>query len=151
MVGLGAVLAALLFSGPTHPRALRRRLIIYIFCWGIGLIVLGTSKNFWTSISASFAIGYFMMTVYPTINSAIQNAVDDSMRGRVMSLYTMTFLGSMPLGGLVIGWSSDRYSAPFAITCSGALTILIAAGFAMCAPVDVTTESASDSGREMIC
>ena len=66
------------------------------------------------------------MGFFPGINTTIQHLVNDHMRGRVMSMYTMTFLGTMPIGSLAIGWLSDRLSAPHAVFVAGILTLLTA-------------------------
>ncbi|MBI3542973.1 MAG: MFS transporter [Deltaproteobacteria bacterium] len=131
MLGLGAVTAAMLFHGSDDHQQIKRKLIADVIFWGLALLTLGLSKNLWLSLGAMFTIGYFMMSVFPAMNNAIQHMVDDSMRGRVMSLYTMTFLGTMPLGCLAMGWLADRYTAPKTVAGAGALTLLM--GFALVA------------------
>lgn len=129
MLGLGAVTAALLFHGGNDHQVIKRKLISDVIFWGLGLVTLGLSKNLYLSLGAMFTIGYFMMSVFPLMNNAIQQMVDDSMRGRVMSLYTMTFLGTMPFGALAMGWLADRFSAPYVVTGAGVATL--AMGFAL--------------------
>lgn len=126
MLGVGAVVSALLFTAIHDAKELKRRLSRDVLFWGVGLLMLGVSSNFWISVLAVFVIGFFMMSLFPLVNNAIQHRVDDQMRGRVMSLYTMTFLGTMPLGSLAIGWCSDRFSAPAAIVATGIATVLMA-------------------------
>lgn len=130
-VGLGSVTSALLFHGISETEALKRRLIADVIFWGLGLVAFGVSKNYMVSLCALFTTGYFAMSLFPTMNNAVQHLVDDSMRGRVMSLYTMTYLGSVPIGSLVMGWFCDRYSAPTVVTGAGVLTVLM--GFALTA------------------
>lgn len=125
MLGLGAVTSSLFFKGKSNSYEIRRQLTRDVLCWGAALAVLGLSRNPWLSYGAMFSIGYFMMSLFPTMNTTIQQIVEDRMRGRVMSLYTMTFLGTMPLGSLVIGWAADRFSAPRAVTGAGALTFMM--------------------------
>ncbi|MBI3557205.1 MAG: MFS transporter, partial [Deltaproteobacteria bacterium] len=128
MLGAGAILATLLFTGVHDTQLIKLRLIRDVMFWGLGLIMLGMSHNLYLSLGAMFTIGFFMMSVFPTMNNAIQQMVDDSMRGRVMSLYTMTFLGTMPFGSLAMGWLSDRYTAPVVVTGAGMLTMAMGIG-----------------------
>ncbi len=128
MLGAGAILATLLFNGVHDAQLIKRRLMRDVLFWGLGLIMLGLSRNFWLSLSAMFTIGYYMMSVFPTMNNAIQQLVDDSMRGRVMSLYTMTFLGTMPFGSLAMGWLADRFTAPVVVTGAGIVTMSMGLG-----------------------
>jgi MFS family permease len=115
MVGVGALMGALIFSN-THASSdvirVKQQLIKFTFFWGCALVLLGVSRSISLSFFASFGIGYFMMSTFLAMNSAIQYLVEDSKRGRVMSLYTMTFLGPTPLGSLLAGYLADRFSAP---------------------------------------
>jgi MFS family permease len=63
-------------------------------------------------------------------NIVIQTIVDEEKRGRVMSFYTMAFLGTAPFGSLLAGWLSTRIGAPDTVLLSGALCIATAAWFA---------------------
>ena len=58
-------------------------------------------------------------------NTLVQSMVDDDKRGRVMSLFTMAFTGTMPVGSLLAGWCATRFGAPPTLMVSGALTLLI--------------------------
>ncbi len=56
-------------------------------------------------------IGVFSMTVNVTANTSIQMSTDPAMRGRVMALYMMVFLGGSPVGAPIVGWVTDTYGA----------------------------------------
>lgn len=131
MLGVGAIFGSILYSPINEPGTLRKQVIRDIGFWGCSLIVLGFSRDFWVSLVGVFLIGYFMMSFFPTINNAIQQVVDDSMRGRVMSFYSMTFLGTVPLGSLVLGWVTDRVGAANAVIGAGVLTVLVSVVLAM--------------------
>ena len=122
--GAGAILGA--FRRNSHEVGTDMRQLLWI---GLSLCLLGLSKSAPLSILATFAIGYFMMGLFPAINTTIQQKVEDSYRGRVLSLYTMSFLGAMPLGSLLSGWLSDRLGAPGVQTSFGAVFLL--AGFGL--------------------
>lgn len=125
VMGLGAVLGALGVARRTNVTHIRRQIVRYTILWGVGIAVLGASKSLALSLVTMFYIGYVMLSLFPTLNNAIQQLVHDGMRGRVMSLYTMSFLGTMPVGSLAIGWLSDKFGAPHVAMVSGGLTASI--------------------------
>lgn len=93
-----------------------------LFFVGLSLAALALSPHFAISLVCLFLTGFFMMSIFPSINNAIQQAVDDRMRGRVMSLYTMSFLGAMPLGGMLAGVAANRFGPVRVIAASGAIS-----------------------------
>ncbi len=127
MLGVGAVTGAFFFSQSKDNATLKKHLIRDVLLWGCGLIAFGLSKHLLLSLVAMFMVGFYMMNLFPTMNNAIQHFVDDRMRGRVMGLYTMTFLGTMPFGCLIMGNLSDSYGAPVVVTGAGVLTFAMGA------------------------
>jgi len=121
-MGIGAIFGSLYCTHPTRRKHFVRALFTDVLGLGGSLLLLGFSNSVELSAGAMFGIGWFMMSVFPALNSALQHAVEDRMRGRVISLYSMTFQGMMPLGGLIMGWSADRISAPRVVLASGMLT-----------------------------
>ncbi len=132
-MGLGAVCGTFLVSPRKNERAIDLQLAARAVFWGVFLAALALSKTLWLSLSAQFGIGFCMMSIFPIMNSTIQFAVPDAMRGRVLSLYTMTFIGLVPVGALAMGALSDRFGAPAVVACAGALTLCLGAGLAACA------------------
>ncbi|MGK5086937.1 MFS transporter [Bdellovibrionota bacterium FG-2] len=115
--GVGAVVGALTMGrmGPSAEKKTERVLFRNIFLLGVALGVLSISKVLWLTVPATFLVGYSMMGSFPRINNAIQNRTPDALRGRILSAYTMTFLGAMPLGSLGVGWLVDHFGvAPIA-------------------------------------
>ena len=74
--------------------------------------------------------GFCMMLHMAASNTLIQTIVDEDKRGRVMSLYTMAFLGVAPLGSLLGGTLADRIGAPATVRISGAVCMVAAFAFA---------------------
>ena len=70
-----------------------------------------------------------MMVMMASTNTVIQTIVDEEKRGRVMSFYTMAFLGTAPFGSLLAGWLSTRIGAPETVFFSGVLCLATAAWF----------------------
>ncbi len=136
MAGLGAVVGSLLFgvgrigdSDRPLAQTIQRRLLLLVFVNGCCFALLAASRLPWLSCVATFLIGCFLMSMFPQINVSIQTSVDDRLRGRVLSLYNMTFFGAMPVGSLISGASSDWIGVPAVLGVSSALLI----GFAWAA------------------
>jgi MFS family permease len=70
--------------------------------------------------------GFGAMIQMVSNNTILQTIVDDDKRGRVMSLFTMSFIGMAPFGNLAAGWLANRIGAPSTIFLSGALCIIAA-------------------------
>jgi MFS family permease len=76
--------------------------------FGVGLVAFSLSHLLWLSLLILPVIGAGMMVVMASTNTILQTIVEDDMRGRVMSFYTMAFLGTAPLGSLLAGFAADH-------------------------------------------
>jgi MFS family permease len=103
---------------------LRRNLLIGLFLFGAGLIGFSLSRVFALSLALNLVVGFGMVLYGASTNTLVQSAVDDSYRGRVMSLYTLMFIGTAPLGSFVLGSVAQHFGAPWATRISGGLCIL---------------------------
>ena len=95
---------------------------------GLGTLVLAVSTSFPLSLLAMFVAGGGAIAMAVTANTTIQTAVPDHLRGRVMSVYTTTFAGSVPAGGLLMGWIASSWSVPIALAVGAVLTLGIGLG-----------------------
>lgn len=110
--GAGAICGAILAGlKPVARKDLRGSLLNSILMMGFGLLIFGVSESASISFFAMFIIGFYMMGLWPRLNASLQHAISDhgagDMRGRVMSLYSMTFSGANPIGALLCGWLAD--------------------------------------------
>ncbi len=127
MAGFGAVSGSLLLAGgPSRAGGIESRLLALVSVTGVFLLVLAASRAPWISCLATFFIGFSLMSMFPQINVSIQRAVDDRLRGRVLSLYNMTFFGAMPAGSLIAGTASDLVGASWVVGAAGISCILFA-------------------------
>jgi len=123
--GVGAFLAAILVS------AYGNRFSSFAFIFGgntlfaVSLILFTLTSNFFIALVFLFFAGFGLLLTFPTINSTIQHLVEDRYRGRVLSLYTITFLGFFPIGNFEVGLVSERFGTSFALRL-GAIVILVA-------------------------
>jgi MFS family permease len=92
--------------------------------FGTGLILFGLSHVLWLSMSMMLIVGFGMMMGMASSNTIIQTLVKENMRGRVMSYYTMAFVGMAPFGSLLAGGLAHWFSAPIAITLTGSCCIV---------------------------
>lgn len=90
--------------------------------------VAGIMPNYLTCGLALILVGVGMMTFTPTASTMVQLAVTPEMRGRVMGLYTLIFLGSNPIGAPLTGWAADALGDRSPLILGGALAALTAAG-----------------------
>jgi MFS family permease len=95
--------------------------------FGISLALFSLSRAFWLSAALLLPAGFCMMLQMSSSNTLIQAMVPDHLRGRVMAMYTMMFMGMAPFGSLFGGALADRLGAPLtvrigALACVGAAT-----------------------------
>nr|WP_106617149.1 MFS transporter [Saccharothrix carnea] len=119
----GATLAAKR-SANGKPRM--RLLIVGALAFGILEIVAGILPTIWWTCAALIPLGIAMMTFTTTANATVQLAVSPAMRGRVMGLYMLVFLGGNPVGGPVMGWLAEHFTARAPLVVGGAVSILAA-------------------------
>jgi MFS family permease len=124
--GIGSTAAAL---GVAFARRARARVIPGgAVVLGLGLIVLAWSTWFPLSLAAMAIAGAGAISMAVTANTTIQSVVPDQLRGRVMSVYTTVFAGSVPVGGLVMGAIASAWGAPVALGLGGVLTAGVGIG-----------------------
>jgi len=113
--GVGALLGALTLATRSHVRGLGRWVAIACGGFGVSLILFSLSRNFWFSTALLVPVGFCMMLQMSASNTLIQAMVPDHLRGRVMALYTMMFMGMAPFGSLFAGALADRLGAPLTV------------------------------------
>jgi MFS family permease len=128
--GLGALSGALWLTTRKSVIGLGRVILVNTVVFGAGLIGFALSRWLWLSLVFMTIAGFGMMAQMASTNTVIQTIVDEEKRGRVMSFYTMAFLGTAPFGSLLAGWLSTRIGAPNTVLVSGTLCIATAAWFA---------------------
>jgi MFS family permease len=128
--GVGALMGALTLATRTHVRGLGRWVWIAATCFGASLILFSLSRYLWLSIAFLVPAGFSMMIQMGSTNTLLQVMVPDRLRGRVMSLYSMSFIGMGPIGALVAGAVAARVGAPWTVGVGGLICILGGAAFA---------------------
>jgi MFS family permease len=132
--GIGALLGALTLAVRTGVKGLGRWVAVCCAGFGVSLILFAISKSFWMSVLLLLPVGYFIMLQMASSNTLIQVMVPDALRGRVMAVYSMMFMGMAPLGALLGGALSDRLGAPMTVAVGGVASVAGAWWFAMQLP-----------------
>lgn len=129
-VGVGACLGALTLASRRGVNGLGRLIAIACGAFGSFMILFSFSRLYWLSICFLVPMGFSMMTQTASSNTLIQVMVPDRLRGRIMSVYSMLFMGMAPLGALLYGALAERIGAPYTLALGGAIAILGALFFA---------------------
>ena len=127
--GVGALIAALSLAFRKSVVGLTKVVPLAAGLFGLGLILFGLSHWLWLSLLLMVLVGYGMMEGMAASNTIIQTLVREDMRGRVMSYYTMAFVGMAPFGSLLAGGLAHMLGAPTAIVLTGSCCIAGAAWF----------------------
>ena len=133
--GIGALLGALTLAVRTGVKGLGKLISICCAGFGVSLIAFAFSKIFWLSANLLIPVGFFIMLQMACSNTLIQAMVPDALRGRVMALYSMMFMGMAPFGALLGGAMADRLGAPIAVATGGVASIAGAIWFGRQLPV----------------
>ncbi len=102
-MGVGALISALSLAARKSVRGLIRMIPIAAAVFGMGLVGFGLSHVYWLSMAMVLVAGMGMMQGMAASNTIIQTLVQEDKRGRVMSYYTMAFVGMAPFGSLLAG------------------------------------------------
>jgi len=133
--GVGALIGALTLAFKRGLRGLGSWVMISSAGFGASLILFGISKNFWLSVALLVPVGYCMMVEMASSNTLIQSMVPDRLRGRVMSVYSMMFMGMAPIGALGAGVVAHHLGAPLTVAIGGMACMLGSVAFGMRLPV----------------
>ncbi|MCM1969825.1 MULTISPECIES: MFS transporter [unclassified Streptomyces] len=125
LMAVGSLSGALLAARRGTARL--RMVVLAAVAFGSLQIVAALAPSLWTFALFMVPIGMFGMTVNVTANSNVQLSTDPAMRGRVMSLYMMVFMGGSPIGAPIAGWITDVYGVRAGLASGGAMAALSAA------------------------
>ncbi len=124
--GLGALAGALMIASLGHITFKGKLLTVGTFVFP--LLLLGFAVVRWLPLSllAMVGVGWGFMVLFNMANTLIQTLVDDDLRGRVVSLYTLSFFGLIPIGALLTGGLAELTSEPITIIVSALISLSFA-------------------------
>src|SRR5258705_4979585 len=121
--GLGALLSVARLTQNLDRWGLRRNLLIGLSSAGVGLGVFAWSRILPLSLIGGFMAGFGLIVYVASTNTLLQLTTEDRFRGRVMSLYTLMFVGTAPIGALAAGAIAQRWGAPIATSFSAVVLL----------------------------
>ncbi len=113
--GVGALFGALMLTFRSGLTGLGRWVALSAAGFGISLILFSISRSFWLSAALLVPVGCCMMLHHTASNTLTQAMAPDHLRGRIVSVYSMMFLGMTPFGSLLAGALAERLGAPMAV------------------------------------
>jgi MFS family permease len=130
-VGLGAFIAAVSLARRPSVRGLGKWIPAAAIVAGLGAVGFGLSRSTWLSAFLMTMAGFGMFMTGATCNTILQTVVDEEKRSRVMSYYTMSFIGVAPLGHYSAGWLAEHVGAPLTFVAGGIISLATGIAFAL--------------------
>jgi len=127
--GLGAFISAVVLAMRKSIVGLGKRMALTTLTLGASIIIFGFSRSIYISMPLMLVAGFSMMQVLAAGNTIMQTIVDEDKRGRVMSFYSLTFVGITPFGSLVAGSIANHIGAPATVIIGGVLCLFGAGWF----------------------
>ena len=117
VMGGGAVVGGLISAARARPRA--RALCLAAIGWGIAILAAAAAPSFALELAALVFVGYGSITFNSLAKTTLQLAAKPEMRGRVMALWALAWMGSTPIGGPIVGWTGQAIGARWALVIGG--------------------------------
>ena len=125
--GVGALIAALYLASRRSVIGLGRIIAMACALLGVSIVAFSQSRSFWLSIVLLLVAGFGTIVQITSTNTILQTLVEEDKRGRVMSLFTMAFMGMVPFGALLEGSLASHLGAPPTLLVNSACCLLGAA------------------------
>jgi MFS family permease len=117
VMGGGAVVGGLISAARSRPRA--RALCLAAIGWGIAILAAAVAPSMALELAALVFVGYGSITFNSLAKTTLQLTARPEMRGRVMALWALAWLGSTPIGGPIVGWAGQVIGARWALVIGG--------------------------------
>ncbi|MHA6627425.1 MFS transporter [Pseudonocardia sichuanensis] len=124
VLAVGSIAGALFAGARTHTRL--RTIVLAGAAFGVAQVAAALAPGLGTFLAALVAMGAVNLAFQAMANSSVQSWVDPEVRGRVMGLYMLAFVGGTPLGGPAVGWITDAFGARIGMAVCGLLPLLAA-------------------------
>ena len=132
--GVGALVGAILLARRPDVRGLTGWMLMTAGLAAIGILGFSFSQNEWLSFLCMTITGMGLMGSSTSVNTILQSIVEENMRGRIVSIYAMFYVGSAPLGHLMAGWLAEHIGAPRTFTVCGVICAAAALGYGLYLP-----------------
>ncbi len=132
--GAGALVSALGIASLGRFRGRGRLLTAGSLLFPVVMMGLSFARSLPFSLAGLFLAGTAFIMMFNLANALVQTLVPDAVRGRVMSVYNLAFLGMAPIGSLAIGATAERFGEPSALLVFGLASLACTGGIALAAP-----------------
>ena len=122
LMGVGAVVGGLISAARPRPRT--RALCLAAIGWGVAILAASAAPSLPLELASMLFVGYGSITFNSLAKTTLQLAAEPSMRGRVMALWALAWLGSTPIGGPIVGWIGQSVGARWALVAGGLPTLI---------------------------
>ena len=122
LMGVGAVVGGLISAARPRPRT--RALCLAAIGWGLAILAASAAPSLPLELAAMLFVGYGSITFNSLAKTTLQLAAEPSMRGRVMALWALAWLGSTPIGGPIVGWIGQAVGPRWALVAGGLPTLV---------------------------
>jgi MFS family permease len=129
--GCGALLGALVLASRRSSHGIEKIMAGGSALFSLGLVCLSLARTFWLAMPLLLLIGLGMMVQMASANTYLQHLISDDKRARVMSIYTMAFMGATPIGSFLVGALASGIGVRLTIMVGGALSLAGTLVFAM--------------------
>src|SRR5581483_3959748 len=125
---VGALIGALVAARRARPGM--RLLVGTALAFGVTEVLTGLMPSYWAFLASLVPTGLALLMFTTTANSATQLSTTPTVRGRVMGLYMLVFLGGAPLGSPLVGWAAEQFGARMSLLVGGMISLAAAIGVA---------------------
>jgi len=132
--GVGALSGALSLALRRSPKGLGRWIAASACGFGVALVAFSLSRSYSLSAVLMLPLGFSLMVEMASTNTLIQMMIPDALRGRVMSVYSMMFMGMAPVGSLIAGTLAHNLGAPLTVALGGGGCLAVGLLFALRLP-----------------
>ncbi|HWN61100.1 MAG TPA: MFS transporter [Streptosporangiaceae bacterium] len=122
VMGVGAVVGGLISAARPRPRG--RAMCLAAIGWGIAILAAAAAPSLPLELAALVFVGYGSITFNSLAKTTLQLAAEPTMRGRVMALWALAWLGSTPIGGPIVGWVGQDVGARWSLVIGGLAALL---------------------------
>jgi len=123
VLAIGSLTGALLAARRTRVRL--RLVVGAAFGFGVATAVNALMPTFLLYAITSIPVGFAALTMVTTANATVQTTTSPAMRGRVMSLYMVLFVGTTPIGSPIVGWIGEEFGARWAVGIGSISALLV--------------------------
>ncbi|WP_062317212.1 MFS transporter [Demequina maris] len=128
VTAIGSLSGALLAARRKRPRL--RLVVGAAFAFGIALTLMALAPTYPLYVLTCVPVGFTALTMITSANAAVQTTTTPHMRGRVMALYMMIFLGGTPIGSPIVGWIGETFGPRWSIGVGAIGALIVAVGAA---------------------